>query len=119
MILESRIKGKRIQDVSGFIRGYAYDPDYPSFDNHIFLMFNILSENAVLDKEFKSQYGDVFVKKYVKNIDFQAYNIYVFKRNTDMVNLVLALSSIEHELPLEDDDSLYLPDDYSLTIKKK
>ena len=119
MILKSKIKGKRIQDVSGFIRGYAYDPDYPCFDDHIFLMFNILPENAVLDKEFKSQYGDVFVKKYVKNIDFQAYNIYVFKRNMNITNIVLALSSIEHELPLEDDDSLYLPDDYSLTIKKK
>ena len=81
-------------------------------------MFNILPENALLHKEFESQYGDVFVRKYVKNIDFTAYNIYVFKRNMDIMNVILALSSIEHEMPLEDDDSLYLPDDYSLTLKR-
>ena len=118
MILNNNIKGKRIQDVSGFIRGYAYDTDYPSYNNHVFLMFNILPENALLHKEFESQYGDVFVRKYVKNIDFKAYNIYVFKRNMDIMNVILALSSIEHEMPLEDDDSLYLPDDDSLTLKR-
>lgn len=118
MILYKNIKGKRIQDVKGFVRGYAYDPDLPWFDNHVFLMFNILPENGILDKEFQTQYGDLFVRKYTKNIDFKAYNIYVFKRDPEIVNTILAIGSIEHKLPLEDDDSLYFPDDYSLTVEK-
>ena len=118
MTFYKNIKGKKISEVSGFIRGYAYDPDYPWFDNHIFLMFNTLPENGILDKEFQVQYGDLFVRKYFKNIDFKAYSIYVFKRDLDIINIILAISSIEHKLPLEDDDSLYLPDDYSLTVDK-
>lgn len=113
------IKGKRIQDASGFIRGYAYDPDYPWFDDHIFLMFNILPENGILNKEFETQYGDLFVRKYIKYIDFKAYSIYVFKRDLDIIDTVLAIGSIEHKLPLEDDDSLYLPNDYSFQLKNK
>jgi hypothetical protein len=30
----------------------------------------------------------------------------------------MAIGDIIHNMPLEDDDSLYLPDDYSLTVKK-
>lgn len=118
MTIEKELKGKRISEASGFIRGYAYDPDYPSLDNHVFLMFNVLPENALLHKEFQSEYGDTFVRKYIKNIDFKAYNIYVFKRDINIMNIVLALGSIEHEMPLEDDDSLYLPDDYSFIMRK-
>lgn len=113
-----KLKGKRIPDVSGFICTYAYDPDYPWFDKHIFLKFNVLPENGLLDKEFELQYGDLFVRKYIKNIDFKPYSIYVFKRDSDIIDTVLALGGIEYKLPLEDDDSLYLPDDYSLTVKK-
>lgn len=118
MILEDKIKGKRIVEASGFIRGYAYDPDYPSLDYNIFIMFNVLPENGLLDRQFKSQYGDVFVRTYIKNIDFKPYNIYVFKRDLNVINEILALGGIEHELPLEDDDSLYLPDDYSMCPKR-
>lgn len=118
MTLYKNIKGKRIQDVSGFIRGYAYDPDYPWFDNHIFLMFSIRPENGILDKEFGIQYGDSFVRKYTKHIDYIPYNIYVFKRDSDIVNTVLAIGDIEHKLPLEDDDALYLQNDYTLRLKK-
>lgn len=113
------IKGKRITDASGFICGYAYDPDRPHFDNHIFLMFDVLLENGLLNKQFELQYKDVFITTYIKNIDFKPYNIYVFKRNLNIINEILALGNIKQYLPLEDDDSLYLPDDYSLTIENK
>lgn len=119
MFTEKKIEGKRIPEVSGFVNGYAYDLDYPSLDNHIFIMLKVLPENGLLDNQFKLQYGDVFVRTYIKNIDFKPYNIYVFKRNLDIINEVLAIGSIEHVLPLEDDDSLYFPDDYSLTIDNK
>lgn len=118
MKIEKEVKEKRISEASGFVRGYAYDPDYPSLDDHIFLMFNVLPENGLLDRHFRAQYGDTFVKTYVKNIDFKPYNIYVFKRDLDVINEILALGEIKQILPLEDDDSLYLPDDYSLTIEK-
>lgn len=118
MTLHKGIKGKRIQDVSGFIRGYAYDPDYPWFDNHVFLMFNMLPENGILNKEFEIQYGDLFVRKYIKYINYKPYGIYVFKRDLDIINIILAIGSIEHKLPLEDDDALYLQNDYSLILKK-
>lgn len=118
MIVKKEIKGKRISEASGFICGYAYDPDYPSLDDHIFLMFNVLPENGLLNSHFESQYGDLFVRTYIKNIDFKPYNIYVFKRDLNIIDEILALGDIKHVLPLEDDDSLYLPDDYSLTIKK-
>lgn len=118
MTIYKNLKGKRISEASGFICGYACDPDYPSLDDHIFLMFNVLPENGLLDKQFESQYGDLFVRTYIKNIDFKPYNIYVFKRDLKIINIVLTLGNIERKLPLEDDDSLYLPDDYSLTIKK-
>jgi hypothetical protein len=119
ILTEKKLKGKRIPEVNGFIRGYAYDPDYPSLDDHVFLMLTVLPENGLLDKQFKLQYGDAFTRAYIKNIDFKPYNIYVFKRNLDIMNEILAIGSIEHLLPLEDDDSLYFPDDYSLTIENK
>lgn len=119
MTIEKKLKGKRISEVPGFVRGYAYDPDRPSLDNHVFLMCNVRVENALLDGQFRTQYGGLFVQTYIKNIDFKPYNIYVFKRNLDVMNEVLAIGGIEHILPLEDDDSLYLPDDYSITIKNK
>jgi len=118
MTIENNFKGKRISEASGFVCGYAYDPDYPSLDNHIFLMFNVLPENGLLDKYFMFQYGDKFVRTYIKNIDFKPYNIYVFKRDLDIINEILAIGDIKYEMPLEDDDSLYLPDDYSLIVKK-
>lgn len=118
MIIEKELKGKRIFDASGFVRAYAYDPDCPNLDQHIFVMFKVLPENGLLDRHFKTQYGDAFVKTYIKNIDFKPYNIYVFKRNLDIICEVMAIGDINHKMPLEDDDSLYLPDDYSLTIKK-
>lgn len=118
MYIEKKIKGKRIIDASGFVCGYAHDPDYPSLDNHIFLTFNVLPENGLLDKQFESEYGELFVKTYIKNIDFKPYNIYIFKRDLNIMNEILAFGDIKKSLPLEDDDSLYLPDDYSLTIKK-
>ena len=116
--VDKKIKGKRITEVSGFVCGYAYDPDRPNLDNNIFLMFNVLPENGLLDSQFNSQYGGTFVTTYIKNIDFKPYNIYVFKRDLDIINEILALGDIKNMLPLEDDDSLYLPDDYSLTVKK-
>lgn len=119
MIIDKKLKGKRIVDASGFVSGYAYDPDYPSLDDHVFLMFTVLVENGLLDKQFESQYGNKFVKTYIKNIDFKPYNIYVFKRDLDIINEILALGDIKNKLPLEDDDSLYLPDDCSLTIEKR
>lgn len=118
MTIRKEVKGKRISEASGFVHAYAYDPDYPSLDDHIFLMFNVLPENGLLDRQFETQYGNKFVRTYIKNIDFRPYNIYVFKRDSDIVNIILSLGGIKKELPLEDDDSLYLPDDYSLTIKK-
>ena len=118
MIIYKDIKGKRISDTNGFIKAYAFDPDRPDLDNHVFLMYNICLENGLLGSQFRSQYGDLFVKEYVKHIDFKPYKIYVFKRDLDIVNIVLTLQDIERNLPLEDDDSLYLPDDYSFTIKK-
>lgn len=119
MIIQKNIEKKRIIDGRGYISGFARDPDNPNFDNHIFLMFDVLPENGLLDHQFRLQYGDAFVTTYIKNIDFKPYNIYVFKRDLDIINEVLALSGIEYKLPLEDDDSLYLPDDYSLTIENK
>ena len=119
MSIPKNIKGKRIIDARGYISGFARDPDNPNLDNHIFLMFDVLPENGLLDSQFRSQYGDIFVTTYIKNIDFKPYNIYVFKRDLNIINEVLALSGIEYKLPLEDDDSLYLPDDYSLTIENK
>lgn len=118
MKIEKEVKGKRIFDASGFIRGYAYDPDCPSLDQHIFIMFKVLPENGLLDRHFKTQYGDAFVKTYIKHIDFKPYNIYVFKRDLDIICEVMAIGDIIHNMPLEDDDSLYLPDDYSLTVNK-
>lgn len=119
MTIYKNLKGLRVVNAHGFVCGYANDPDRPSLDNHIFLMFNVLPENGLLDKQFEIQYGDTFVMTYIKNIDFKPYNIYVFKRDLDMINEILALNDIKFELPLEDDDSLYLPDDYSLTIENK
>lgn len=119
MYLEKNTNGKRIPEASGFVCGYAKDPDYPSLDDHVFLMFNVLPENGLLDKQFKFHYGDTYVRTYIKNIDFKPYNIHVFKRDMDVINELLALGGIKYELPLEDDDSLYLPDDYSLTIENK
>lgn len=119
MIIYKKLKGKRIVDSSGFVCTYAYDPDRPYLDNHIFLMFEVLPENGLLDKQFEMQYGDKFAQTYIKNIDFKPYNIYVFKRDLGIINELLALDGIKYELPLEDDDSLYLPDDYSLTIENK
>lgn len=118
MILYKNLKGKRIVDAHGFVCGYANDPDRPNLDNHVFLMFNVLPENGLLNKQFEMQYGNTFVMTYIKNIDFKPYNIYVFERNLDVINEILALSDIKFVLPLEDDDSLYLPDDYSFTIEK-
>ena len=118
MILYKNLKGKRIVDAHGFVCGYANDPDRPNLDNHVFLMFNVLPENGLLNKQFEIQYGNTFVMTYIKNIDFKPYNIYVFERNLDVINEILALSDIKFVLPLEDDDSLYLPDDYSFTIEK-
>lgn len=119
MIIKKEVKGKRIFEASGLVRGYATDPDHPYYDDHIFLMFKMLPGNALLHSQFESQYGDAFVTMYVKHIDFKPYNIYVFKRELSVINEVLNWSSIEHKLPLEDDDSLYLPDDYSFTIEKR
>lgn len=119
MTIYKKLKGKRIADASGFVCTYAHDPDRPSLDDHIFLMFKVLPENGLLDKQFEVQYGDKFVQTYIKNIDFRPYNIYVFKRDLDIINEILALGDVKYELPLEDDDSLYLPDDYSLTIENK
>ena len=119
MIIYKKLKGKRIVDSSGFVCAYAHDPDRPNLDDHIFLMFKVLPENGLLDKQFEVQYGEKFVQTYIKNIDFKPYNIYVFKRDLDIINEILALGDIKYELPLEDDDSLYLPDDYSLTIENK
>lgn len=118
MTIYKNLKGKRIVDAPGFVCGYANDPDRPNLDNHVFLMFNVLVENGLLNKQFEMQYGNTFVMTYIKNIDFKPYNIYVFERNLDIINEVLALSDIKSILPLEDDDSLYLPDDYSFTIEK-
>lgn len=118
MIVYKNLKGLRIVDAPGFVCGYANDPDRPNLDNHVFLMFNVLPENGLLNKQFEIQYGNMFVMTYIKNIDFKPYNIYVFERNLDIINEVLALSDIKFILPLEDDDSLYLPDDYSFTIEK-
>lgn len=117
MVINKNIKGKRICEASGFIRAYAYDPDRPNLDNHIFLMFEVLVENGLLDKQFDIQYNDVFVRTYIKNIDFKPYNIYVFKRDLNVISEVMAIGDIKHNLPLEDDPSLYLPDDYSLTLE--
>ena len=118
MTIEKNFEGKRISDTPGFVCGYAQDLDYPSLDNHVFLMFDVLPENGLLHMHFKAQYGDLFVRTYVKHIDFKPYNIYVFKRDLNLMNIILSLGDIKQTLPLEDDDSLYLPDDYSLTIKK-
>lgn len=118
MILYKSLKGKRIVDAHGFVCGYANDPDRPNLDNHVFLMFNVLPENGLLNKQFEIQYGNTFVMTYIKNIDFKPYNIYVFERNLDVINEILALGDIKFVLPLEDDDSLYLPDDYSFTVEK-
>lgn len=119
MVINKNIKGKRICEAPGFIRAYAYDPDRPNLDNHIFLMFEVLVENGLLDKQFDIQYDGVFVRTYIKHIDFKPYNIYVFKRDLDVINEVMAIGEIKHTLPLEDDLSLYLPDDYSLTLENK
>lgn len=119
MVIDKSIKRKRICDAHGFICAYAYDPDYPSLDDHIFLMFDVLTENGLLDKQFDIQYNGVFVRTYIKNIDFKPYNIYVFKRDLDVISEVMAIGDIKHNLPLEDDPSLYLPDDYSLTLENK
>ena len=118
MIIYKNLKGLRIVDAHGFVCGYANDPDRPNLDNHVFLMFNVLPENGLLNKQFEMQYGNAFVMTYIKNIDFKPYNIYVFERNLDIINEILALSDIKFILPLEDDDSLYLPDDYSFTVEK-
>lgn len=118
MVKIDNIKGKRIVETSGFVSGYAYDPDHPDFDNNIFLMFNIRTENGLLGEQFEVQYGKLYEGKYIKHIDFKPYNIYIFKRDLSIINEILALGDIKYELPLEDDDSLYLPDDYSLTTKK-
>ena len=118
MIIYKNTKGKRIVDANGFIRGYSYDPDCPNLDQHIFLMFKVLPENGLLDRYFKLQYGDIYVKTYIKHIDFKPYNIYVFKRDLDVICETMAIGDINHNMPLEDDDSLYLPDDYSLSLKK-
>lgn len=107
-------KGKRIVEASGFVCGYANDPDRPQLNNHLFVMFNVLQGNELLENQFKSHYGNMFVMAYLKNIDFIKYKIYVFKRDLDIINEVLALGDIKFELPLEDDNSLYLPDDYSI-----
>lgn len=119
MYIEKKIEGKRIAEAPGFICGYAYDPDRPSLDNNIFLMFDIRVENGLLDKQFESKYGYKFIMTYIKNVDFKPYNIYVFKRDLNIINEILALGNIKQKLPLEDDDSLYLPDDCSLTIENK
>lgn len=118
MILYKNLKGKRITEASGFVSGYAYDPDHPNSTGNIFLMLNVLTENALLGEQFKLQYGNLYKGTYVKNIDFKPYNIYVFKRDLDVINEILAMGDIKYELPLEDDDSLYLQDDYSFTVKR-
>ena len=118
MYKQKEITKKQIVDVPGFVSGYAHDPDSPQLDYHIFIIFDVRIENALLDKQFALKYGDKFVTTYVKHIDFKPYNIYVFKRDLDIMSEILSFGDIKYELPLEDDESLYLPDDYSFTIKK-
>ena len=67
MTIYKNLKGLRVVNAHGFVCGYANDPDRPSLDNHIFLMFNVLPENGLFDKQFEIQYGDAFVTTYIKN----------------------------------------------------